>query len=199
MSKVYKRIFEIVDKSMFKEIKKETKRLVDIANKRLKRMDDNELSSAAYEKLLEWYDKPRFSTAGLKDEKDWNALIKLYSRVVKWLNYETSTLKGARKANQKIDDLFGRKATDYQKRLAFDVLHRMRESEPLKIDKYGSDQVLHIISQHIEHFEEYEKGSEEYAREIENELERLKEELSKEVDEIVDEEIEELKKKLKFF
>ena len=68
-------------------------RLVSMANKRLVRLEENELTdSPAYEKLVgDDGEKPRFSIRG----KDYNEVQREVAKMNRFLNAQTSTIRGA--------------------------------------------------------------------------------------------------------
>lgn len=73
-----------------KEYRKEATRLMSMANKRLKRLEKNGLQdSPAYQKFLEG-GTPKFSVKG----KDYNELQKEVARMNRFLNAQTSTVRG---------------------------------------------------------------------------------------------------------
>ena len=73
-----------------REYRKEATRLMSMANKRLKRLEKNGLTdSPAYQKFLEG-GTPKFSVKG----KDYNELQKEVARMNKFLNAQTSTVRG---------------------------------------------------------------------------------------------------------
>lgn len=77
-----------VDK--LKELKAEANRLVSLANKRVRRLEKNSLQSApAYQAYIATGGKP-FSTKG----KDYNQLQSELSRLRRFIDSETSTVKG---------------------------------------------------------------------------------------------------------
>lgn len=75
------------DKRLYR---KEVSRLASIANKRVKRLENNDLTdSPAYQKLVE-NGVPKFGVRG----KSWNEVQKEFSRLNRFLNSETSTIRG---------------------------------------------------------------------------------------------------------
>lgn len=78
-----------------KEFRREASRLVSMANKRLIRLEDNKLTDTpAYKNLLgDDGKKPRFSIRG----KDYNEVQKEVAKMNRFLNAQTSTVRGANK------------------------------------------------------------------------------------------------------
>lgn len=82
-----------------KKIKKELRRKASIANKRLERLEKNNLTDLpAYKKWAEYGGGIRFSSAG----KDYNQLRAELARVENFLNARTSTVRGAIKYMKEI-------------------------------------------------------------------------------------------------
>lgn len=75
------------------KFRKEASRLVSMANKRLVRLEENELTdSPAYEKLVgDDGEKPHFSIRG----KDYNEVQREVAKMNRFLNAQTSTVRGA--------------------------------------------------------------------------------------------------------
>lgn len=76
-----------------RKFRKDASRLVSMANKRLVRLEENELTdSPAYEKLVgDDGEKPRFSIRG----KDYNEVQREVAKMNRFLNAQTSTIRGA--------------------------------------------------------------------------------------------------------
>lgn len=73
-----------------REFRKEATRLMSMANKRLKRLEKNDLTdSPAYQEFLKG-GTPKFSVKG----KDYNELQKEVARMNRFLNSQTSTIRG---------------------------------------------------------------------------------------------------------
>lgn len=78
------------DKRLYR---REVSRLAATANKRIKRLEKNELTnSPAYQKLLQ-NGEPKFSVRG----KDFNQVQQEYGRLKRFLESETSTIRGVNK------------------------------------------------------------------------------------------------------
>lgn len=74
-----------------KELRQETSRLAAIANKRIKRIQNNNLTdSPAYQGLVTDNGLPKFGVKG----KDHNEVQRELSRLVRFLNSQTSTIRG---------------------------------------------------------------------------------------------------------
>lgn len=76
-----------------KQLRREASRLVSMANKRLIRLESNKLTDVpAYQQLVDIMgNKPRFSIRG----KDYNELQREISRMRRFLDAKTSTVRGA--------------------------------------------------------------------------------------------------------
>lgn len=75
----------------YKELKKEVSRLASLANKRIKRLERNELTETNAYKAWEKDGKVKFSVRG----KDYNQLQSEYFRLKKFVDAKSSTVRGA--------------------------------------------------------------------------------------------------------
>lgn len=91
--KIITQPYKDVKEKRIKDFRKEASRLVSLANKRLIRLEDNKLTDTpAYKNLIgEDGKKPRFSIRG----KDYNELQKEVAKMNRFINAQTSTVRGA--------------------------------------------------------------------------------------------------------
>ena len=174
MAKKYK-MLDKIEKAYQKEIAKHAQRLVDAANKRLRRMEQAKIMSPAYYAVME--SGGYFSGKGFSG--NWNQLMHEYNRVIKFLNMETSTLGGARKYDKKIQNMLGGNVTDNQRKLIFEIFDKMEEMDVLGVEQYGSDKLINYISSNVQSDLSSAKadiGSQEYIRIIEENLKRVEQE-----------------------
>lgn len=178
------KMIETLGKEYQKVIAKDAQRLVDAANKRLRRMERAKIFSPAYYAAMrEGY----FSGRGFS--KDYNKLMHEYSRVIAFLNNETSTLGGARKYELKLKSLFGgQELSTAQRELVFDVFNRLEESDILGSNLYYRDLFSYIsanvASDKALAISQMKKDSDEYLRALDENLKAAKDYLSKLYDDI---------------
>lgn len=105
----YKKLYEDLEQDITKSIKsspelrKEIRRVFDMANKRIKRLeaaDSTEVLSPA----LQGLNRAKFL---VKDSNgDWNKLVGMYKEAVAFIRQGTSTVRGAREFTQHVKDTF---------------------------------------------------------------------------------------------
>lgn len=178
------KMLETLGKEYQKQIAKHAQRLVDAANKRLRRMEQAKVFSPAYYAAMrEGY----FSGKGFSS--DYNRLMHEYGRVIGFLNNETSTLSGARKYEKKIKGLLGnREITMPQRELIFEVFHKIEEMDILGSNLYYRD-LFDYISENVASdkalaISQMDKDSEEYQQALDENLKAAKDYLSKLYDEL---------------
>lgn len=124
------------------EIAKECRRYFDMANKRIKRLENSGLMSPALHAVMK---EGKFYAKG----KDLNQLRHEYSRVMAFLNMSTSTVAGARQYESHITNIMGGKLTDKQKSTLFDAFRRIKEVSPAGLMSYGSDRLISYLADEI--------------------------------------------------
>ena len=178
-------MLETLGKEYQKQIAKHAQRLVDAANKRLRRMEQAKIMSPAYYAAMQ--SGGYFSGKGFS--KDYNQLMHEYGRVIGFLNNETSTLGGARKYEKKISNLLGnREITMSQRDLIFEVFHKIEEMDMLGANLYYHD-LFDYISENVASdkalaISQMERDSEEYRRAVDENLQAAKEYLSQLYDDL---------------
>ena len=179
------KMLENLGKEYQKQIAKHAQRLVDAANKRLRRMEQAKVMSPAYYAAMNG--GGYFSGRGFS--KDYNQLMHEYSRVIAFLNNETSTLGGARKYEKKISALLGnREITMAQRDLIFEVFHKLEEMDVLGSNLYYRD-LFEYISDNVASdkalaISQMARDSAEYQRAVDENLQTAKEYLSQIYDSI---------------
>jgi len=183
--KTYK-MYDVLSREYQKKIADYNQRLVDAANKRLKRLEQAGLISPAYRMAKEW---GGFSGRGLRQADNWNELIKQHARVVAFLNNPTSSVTGAREYEKDIKNLMGnRDLSEQQKEMVFDVFRRLEETNALKANLYYRD-LFDYIAKTIDEdksaiADTADKKSREYQDFIDENLKRAHDELERIVDKL---------------
>ena len=138
-------MYEVLSREYQKAIADYNQRLVDAANKRMRRLEAAGLTtSPAYKLAKEW---GGFSGRGLRQPSNWNALIKMHARVVNFLNNPTSTMGGAREYEEKLKTLMGgRDLTAKQKDVVFEIFRHYEEFNIIKANYYYRDIFQHLAS-----------------------------------------------------
>lgn len=125
------------------EIAKECRRLFDMANKRIKRLENSGLLSPALHAVLK---EGKFYAKG----KDLNQLRHEYARVHAFLNMDTSTVGGARKYEKHLVSIMGGKnLSDAQRSTLFDAFRRIKEVSPAMLMSYGSERLIAYLADEI--------------------------------------------------
>lgn len=124
------------------EIAKECRRYFDMANKRIKRLENSGVLSPALHAVMK---EGKFYAKG----KDLNQLRHEYSRVMAFLNMSTSTVAGARQYESHINNIMGGALTDKQKSTLFDAFRRIKEVSPAGLMSYGSDRLISYLADEI--------------------------------------------------
>lgn len=125
------------------QLKKESRRVFDIANKRINRLESSGLGSPALHSVMNSGGK--FYTKGL----GWNQLYKEYRRCLNFLNSQTSTVSGARKEKRRIEEILGRPLTNEQQKTLFKAYHQLAKSSPGGVQAYGSERLVQYLAQEI--------------------------------------------------
>ena len=106
-AKVITEPYEKIKLERVKEFRKEATRLVSMANKRLRRLERNGLTdSPAYQAVLR-DGEPQFSVRG----KDYNQLQKEVARMNRFINAQTSTIRGV---NRTLKDMASNTGIKYK-------------------------------------------------------------------------------------
>jgi len=149
----------IIGKSPFTEeerkLREEARRLVSMANKRLKRLEEaNLINSPAYKKWIE-DGKQKFSVKGKSTEE----VKQEIARMEKFLKMETSTVKGAKEYFKNVAKEVGIKSfkdfTDLQEKLNtfFEITAKVKDylynSEEALV-AVGYQKVWEVVSDYIE-------------------------------------------------
>ena len=126
-----------------KEIKKEVGRIRDAVHKRVKRLEESEVPSRALHALMN--SGGELSTKG----KNLNELYAEYRRGINFLNMNDSSLGGARKYQQHLEELFGGPLTQKQQKTLFKAYHEIMKISPGGIQAYGSDKLIQYLANEI--------------------------------------------------
>lgn len=138
--------FDVVTKQTRKEMYKDAKKVIDAANKRIKRLEASGLFSPALESVKKHGGK--FSTKGLNR----NQLLREYAKAVEFMNMKTSTITGAKTYEAKIAMKLSNKAkslTIDQKKTLFKAVRRTMEANPTLSDLYGSDRLIRFVADEV--------------------------------------------------
>ena len=139
------------DKRLYRQ---EVSRLAAIANKRIKRLEKNNLTdSPAYKKLTE-NGEPKFSVRG----KDFNQVQKEYSRLKRFLESQTSTIRGI---NQNLKDIAENTGIKYKNIKELKALTSKFFELSSKVEQYlrtvddiasaiGYHKIWEVINQYVE-------------------------------------------------
>lgn len=135
---------EKLNKMNRKELAKVVSKLNAVANKRLKRLEEKEKETSAYNYVMRSGGK--FSVRG----KNLNELRKEYKRVSGFLQSKTSTLKGAKQVeNEFLQRVNQKNMTDNQKKDFWTVYTRIEQLEPNFAREYGSERLQRFIAQEM--------------------------------------------------
>lgn len=126
-----------------KELSKLVSQAGSVANKRLARLEKNEIESPAYQ--FNQRNGGRFSVAG----KNLNQLRTEYKRVSGFLNAKTSTVTGANEIMDKWADRLGYKLEKQQSKDMWSAYRKYLEVNPTSVKDYGSDQVQQFLAREI--------------------------------------------------
>lgn len=138
--------FEIVNKQTRKEMYKEAKKVIDAANKRIKRLEASGVFSPALESVKKHGGK--FSTKELNRNK----LLREYTKAVQFMNMKTSSLKGAKAYEKKIAMKLSNKAqnlTIEQKKTLFKAVRKTMEANPAMSELYGSERLIRFVADEV--------------------------------------------------
>ncbi len=124
------------------ELAKECRRVFDIANKRINRLNSSGLMSPALHSVLK---EGKFYAKGA----DLHKLQHEYARCISFLNMDTSTVSGARKYEKHIEKIMGGKLSTAQKSVLFDAFRRIKEVSPAGLMSYGSDRLISYLADEI--------------------------------------------------
>lgn len=126
-----------------KELSKEMQKMVNTANKRITRLEQQGLVSPAYNAVMEG--GGRFSTRG----KTLNQLRKEYARIQAFMQMSTATVSGAKTFTNKIDAMLGDTYSDTLKSKIFEAFRKVTSHFPPELNAYDSKNVLREIADTI--------------------------------------------------
>lgn len=125
------------------ELAKECRRVFDIANKRINRIESLQIPSPALHSVMKSGGK--FYTKGL----DLNHLSHEYARCVNFLNMDTSTVTGSKSYVSRIESKLGTKLSEDQYSLLFQAFRSIEHVSPAGIQAYGSDRLIQYLANEI--------------------------------------------------
>ena len=127
------------------ELAKECRRYFDMANKRIKRLEQSEAMSPALHAVIESGGKFYAKGADLRQ------LQHEYARCVNFLNMSTSTVGGAKRYERNLEaKLGGHKLTKDQKSLLFRAFRQIEKTSPAGVQAYGSDRLVQYLADEID-------------------------------------------------
>lgn len=139
-----------LEKQALKELRQIAHKNFAIANKRITRLQQSNISSPALNALEKKRSGHVKFTQGGKNLKQ---LQKELAECYSFLNLETSTVRGARHFEKQVENLVGAKYSD-KKRVSqlFDLLHGIQERMPTAVfgNAVGSDPIMNDILEVID-------------------------------------------------
>lgn len=179
--------FEKKQEEKIRKYRQEASRLVSMANKRLQRLEYNKLTdNTAYQSLVgEDGKKPRFSIRG----KDYNEVQREVARMNKFLNSETSTVRGSHRVLKEMAKNTGIKyknLTELKKsassffRLANKVEEYLRTVED-RASAVGYQKIWEAVNQYVQE-ETIDLA------EAENDIDYMVDKVVKKIDKVMNEE-----------
>lgn len=138
--------FDVVNRQSRKEMYKDAKKVIDAANKRIKRLEASGVFSPALESVKKHGGK--FSTKGLNR----NQLLREYTKAVQFMNMKTSSVTGAKVYEKQIAMKLSNKAknlTIEQKKTLFKAVRRTMEVNPAMSELYGSDRLIRFVADEV--------------------------------------------------
>lgn len=160
------------------ELAKECRRVFDIANKRIKRLEAQEILSPALHSVNSSGGK--FYVKGL----DLKQLSHEYARCVSFLNMETSSVTGAKAYEKRIEAKVGQKLSRDQHSLLFKAFRAIEKASPAGVQAYGSDRLVQYLADEITSEDSaIMAGSVDFEAAIEKALQELLAEYEKVMDE----------------
>ncbi len=125
------------------ELAKECRRVFDIANKRIKRLEGQQILSPALHSVNSSGGK--FYVKGL----DLKQLSHEYARCVAFLNMETSSVTGAKAYERRIEAKVGHKLSRDQHSLLFKAYRAIEKASPAGVQAYGSERLVQYLADEI--------------------------------------------------
>lgn len=125
------------------ELAKECRRVFDIANKRIRRLEAQEILSPALHSVNS--SGGQFYVKGL----DLKQLSHEYARCVAFLNMETSSVTGAKSYERRIEAKVGHKLSRDQHSLLFKAFRAIEKASPAGVQAYGSDRLVQYLADEI--------------------------------------------------
>lgn len=156
-----------------KDLAKECRRVFDIANKRINRLEAAQVLSPALHAVNKSGGK--FYVKG----KDLKQLQHEYARCVNFLNMGTSTVTKARQHERTIESKIGHKLSTEQKKTLFEAYRAIERHTPAGVQSYGSDRLIQYLADEIESEDEniYNgQGSQDWDAMIEKTIQQVNEE-----------------------
>lgn len=138
--------FDVVNRQSRKEMYKDAKKVIDAANKRIKRLEASGVFSPALESVKKHGGK--FSTKGLNR----NQLLREYTKAIQFMNMKTSSVTGAKVYEKQIAMKLSNKAknlTIEQKKTLFKAVRRTMEVNPAMSELYGSDRLIRFVADEV--------------------------------------------------
>lgn len=125
------------------ELKKVVSTMASAANKRIKNLNKNNLSTPSLDSVNRSGGK--FTTRN----KNINQLRSEYSRVSAFLNAKTSTVKGAKKVIKDIEKRIGGHLKPHEMKNLWEAYRRIEELDPNFLKMYGSSQMQQYLRDEI--------------------------------------------------
>lgn len=183
-SKTVKQLPKNFEKMKRDEFIKQIQPTIDAANKRLKRLEQSQLLSPAYDSVINSGGK--FSLKG----KDRNAVLKEASRAIAFMNMDTSTLQDAKRYEENFARKLSNKAQNIskdQRKVLFNAFRKIEQISPVGLNLYGSDRLIRMLGDEItdENYN-FESTMQKALKELEEEYEKIQAENMEELGDIWD-------------
>ena len=131
-----------------KEIRKEVGRVRDAVHKRVQRLQQSELPSRALHALMN--SGGEITTKG----KSLNDLYHEYRRGINFLNFQDSSVGGARKYQKHLEELFGGPLSQKQQKVLFKAYHEIMKASPGGLQVYGSERLIQYLANEIDEYDD---------------------------------------------
>lgn len=131
-----------------KEIRKEVGRVRDAVHKRVQRLQNSELPSRALHALMN--SGGEISTKG----KNLNDLYHEYRRGINFLNFNDSSVGGARKYQKHLEGLFGGPLSQKQQKVLFKAYHEIMKTSPGGLQVYGSERLIQYLANEVDEYDD---------------------------------------------
>lgn len=172
-----------------KEIRKEVGRVRDAVHKRVQRLEQSNLPSRALHALMN--SGGEISTKG----KSINDLYAEYRRGINFLNFNDSSVGGARKYQKHLEELFGGPLTKNQQKVLFKAYHEIMKASPGGLQAYGSERLIQYLANEIDDYDDeilkgttfdFEGYMEKALEDVKEEYNRMMDQLDQTIDELFD-------------